>query len=169
MYKTFNSFNERFNNPFLKGKERIIIDKIYSIFKEKLDNGEMDYDCVKVRRRITGDAALYPSWGGDGTAIDSISLITYKNNKRIELKYKGNSYIISVNRMEEDVQPEEDDIIKDGVDVTINHYSYKIERLIRVMCRKKERYTKKRKIEQEKKYRESKQKDIMGMFDDLNQ
>jgi len=165
--ETYNDFQvNEFKNPFLRGNERKIIERFYGILKDKLDSGEMDYECIKDIKKITGDAAMYPSWGGDGNYTDSITIVIYKDGKRIEVKdtlsYRG--YVISISY--EDDEDEElggdwDD--NDGVKrIEIKNHSYKFERLIKKLCNNKKKYDK----ENIKNNRKNDEEDFLNLFDE---
>jgi len=144
--ESYNDFQvNEFKNPFLKGNDRKIIERTYEILKNKLDSGEMDYECIEDIQKITGDAAMYPSWGGDGTFLDSITIIIYKDGKRLEVKDTlDKGYVISIS----DEDEEDEEINTDWNDINglkrvkIKNSSYKFERLIKRLCNNKKKYDK---------------------------
>jgi len=124
----FYEFNEEFNNPFIKGKDRKIVDKIYNILKDKLDSGDTDYNY------FVGDTSAQNMY-------NYYKSITIKNNGRIiEIKDYINKYIINIGYNEEDNEFEEDDNLYTN-EIEIKNSSYKLSRIINKLIRNKKRST----------------------------
>jgi len=120
---------EEFNNPFIKGNDRKIIDIVYKILNDKLISGDMDYD-IKI-------GLFY------GLSIDN-DKYHLEINDNFNGRLSGSNYHIKVifyEPFEENEDDENDNIpIDDVIDVKINHYSYKLDKVISKLIKRKKKY-----------------------------
>jgi len=148
--------NEEFNNPFIKGKDRVIIDRIYDELKEVLDN-DLDYECV----------TKYGNWGF-GFDSKYYQTITFtKNGKEItvEVDHRVTTMDITIRIVNNDNEDEEDDQLPTKV-TTIPKYSYKIIKIISDLCKKQKRRDKEEeKIKKREKIDRDKD-DILDILDE---
>jgi len=159
--ETYENFElNEYKNPFIKGDDRRMVDKVYNDLVELLSGNVVDYNC-----NSEDDGGLMFK------TTTKQTITYYKKGIRIKISVDNNSITkdikIRVNKFEDNEDEEWGNDNKiDEIVVDIPYYSHKIVKIIKNLCRKKrksENGIKKVKVKQKK---DSDMDFALDIFDD---